>query len=168
MQIRSNVLEHRAARPSAAAAHFAGRLAYEADCSDVGADIAAGATGFVVVDCRSRQLYEAGHLPGAVNIPHRRITAETVGSLLPPDALVITYCNGPHCNASTRGALKFAELGRTVKEMPGGLDGWIREGLPVETGPNADEGEPCRSPADMRQSTDSSCTGSPEASAARR
>lgn len=133
MQTRSNVLEVPAAPPSVAAEHFARRLAYETDCSDVGADIAGGVSGFVVVDCRSPQLYEAGHVPGAVNLPHRRITAETVAGL-PPDALLVTYCNGPHCNASTRGALRLADLGRSVKEMPGGMDGWVREGLPVEVG----------------------------------
>jgi rhodanese-related sulfurtransferase len=126
-----------AAEPTAAAEHFAARLAYEADCSDVGADIAAGAGGFVVVDCRSAELYETSHVPGAVNIPHRRITAATVAELLPPEALAVTYCNGPHCNASTRGALRLAALGRHVKEMPGGMAGWVTEGLPVESGLDA-------------------------------
>ena len=124
-----------AAEPAAAAEHFASRLAFETDCSDVGADLAAGASGFVVIDCRSPELYESGHVPGAVNIPHRRLTAEVVEELLPPDALLVTYCNGPHCNASTRGALRLAALGRRVKEMPGGMAGWTAEGLPVETGP---------------------------------
>lgn len=132
MQTRSAVLEYPAATPADAADHFAARLSYEADCSDVGADIAAALGGFLVIDTRSPALYLAGHVPGAINLPHRRITAETV-ALLPPDVLLITYCNGAHCNASTRGALRLAALGRQVKEMPGGMDGWIREGLRVET-----------------------------------
>ena len=135
MRIRSHVLDTPAAEPLAAAQHFSGRLAYEADCSDVAADIAAGVSGFVVVDCRSPELFERAHVPGAVNIPHRRITAETVADLLAPDVLLVTYCNGPHCNASTRGALRLASLGRRVKEMPGGMTGWAAEGLPIETGP---------------------------------
>ncbi len=131
MQTRSAVLDVPAASPKVAAAHFAARLSYETDCSDLGADIAAGLSGFVVIDTRSPALYLEGHVPGAVNLPHRRITAETVAQL-PPDVLLITYCNGAHCNASTRGALRLAALGRQVKEMPGGMDGWVREGLPVE------------------------------------
>jgi rhodanese-related sulfurtransferase len=142
MRIRSNVLDTPAAEPLAAAQHFAARLAYEADCSDVGADIAAGASGFVVVDCRSPELFERAHVPGAVNIPHRRITAETIAALLPSDALLVTYCNGPHCNASTRGALRLAALGRRVKEMPGGMAGWTTEGLPVQTGPGSPAARP--------------------------
>jgi rhodanese-related sulfurtransferase len=131
MQTRSATLDHPAADPTLAALHFADRLAYEADCSDVGADIAAGVGGFVVIDVRSPQLYEAGHVPGAINLPHRRITAESI-AFLSQDLLLVTYCNGPHCNGSTRGALRLASLGRQVKEMPGGMDGWVREQLPVE------------------------------------
>jgi rhodanese-related sulfurtransferase len=133
MQTRSAVLDHPAADTAAAAEHFAARLAYEADCTDVGADIAAGVGGFVVIDVRSPELYEAGHVPGAINLPQRRITAESI-AFLPPDLLLVTYCNGAHCNGSTRGALRLAALGRRVKEMPGGMDGWVRESLPVEHG----------------------------------
>lgn len=138
MRTRPNVLAQPAAPPRLAAAHFRDRLAFEADCADVAADLAAFEHGIVLVDCRSPRLYAAGHIPGAVNIPHRRITAETVLRLIGDEnALIITYCNGPHCNASTKGALRLAELGRSVKEMPGGMDGWIREGLVVESDPTS-------------------------------
>jgi rhodanese-related sulfurtransferase len=132
MRLRSNVLAHPAAAPHDAAAHFAHRLALEVDCADVGADLSAGLRGFTVVDCRAPSAYAAGHVPGAVNLPYQRISAETVAELLPPDGLLVTYCDGPHCNASTHGALRLAGLGRPVKEMIGGLDGWRRDGLPVE------------------------------------
>jgi len=132
--IRSAVASHHAADPTVAAAHFEARLIFEADCADVAADIAAGVADFVVVDCRGPQAYARGHVPGAVNLPHRRITAETVTRQLPPDRLLITYCSGPHCNASTRGALRLALLGRRVKEMPGGMVGWHAENLPIEVG----------------------------------
>lgn len=139
MQIRSTVLEHAAAPPGEAAVHFRSRLSYEADCADVAADCRAGVPGLVIVDCRQPTLFAAGHVPGAINIPPRRITPQTVDQLVPDaDALIITYCAGPHCNASTRGALRFAALGRRVKEMPGGMDGWVREGLPIETGQSPD------------------------------
>ena len=133
MRPRSKTLEHLPADPPAAAAYFSARMACETDCADVGADIAAGVSGFVVVDCRSPELYAAGHVPGAVNIPHHQVTSESVAALLPAGDLVITYCSGPHCNAAARGALRLAALGRRVKEMHGGMDGWFRERLPVET-----------------------------------
>jgi rhodanese-related sulfurtransferase len=46
---------------------------------------------------------------------------------------VVTYCWGPGCNGATRAALEFARLGYRVKEMIGGFEYWVREGLPVRT-----------------------------------
>jgi rhodanese-related sulfurtransferase len=50
-----------------------------------------------------------------------------------PRAQVVTYCWGPGCNGATRAALEFAKLGYQVKEMLGGIEYWIREGLPLQT-----------------------------------
>lgn len=126
------VLDHPAADPRDAEAHFASQLAYQTDCADVHADLRAGVAGIVVIDCRSAAAYAAGHIPGAVSLPHRLITRERVDALLPDGAVAVTYCNGPHCNASTRGALRLAELGCRVKEMSGGMAGWLLEGFAVE------------------------------------
>jgi rhodanese-related sulfurtransferase len=115
-----------------AVAHFAARLTFETDVSDVAADLAAGLPGLVVVDSRSRESWDQGHLPGAVHLPTREIAARAAG-LVPPDARVVTYCWGPGCNGATRAALEFARLGYQVKEMIGGFEYWAREGFAVET-----------------------------------
>jgi rhodanese-related sulfurtransferase len=119
-----------AAPAEIALAHFAGRLAVETDVADVAAALAAGERDFVIVDARSRQSYAAGHLPGAIHLPHSRITPESVEAL--PEGLIVTYCWGPSCNAATKAARRLAELGRPVKEMLGGFDYWLRDGHPVE------------------------------------
>ena len=49
------------------------------------------------------------------------------------DALFVVYCAGPHCNGSTRAALRIAQLGRPVKEMIGGITGWRDEGFALAT-----------------------------------
>lgn len=136
----SRVLEIPPAPPADGAAYFRARLAYTTDPADVHADLVAGASGFVVVDARAPDAYARGHVPGAISFPYRAMTAETVAALLPPGKAVVTYCDGIHCNASTRAAARLAALGRQVKEMLDGLDGWRRDGLPVE------EGAPCRAP----------------------
>jgi rhodanese-related sulfurtransferase len=46
--------------------------------------------------------YAAGHVPGAVNLPYRRITEETVARLLPPNGLLVAYCDGPHWAGRSR------------------------------------------------------------------
>ncbi|MEV4361659.1 rhodanese-like domain-containing protein [Nonomuraea sp. NPDC004186] len=117
---------------AAALAHFAARLAFETDVSDVAADLAAGAPGVVVVDSRSRESWDQGHIEGAVHLPTAEIATRAPG-LVPGEAMVVTYCWGPGCNGATRAALEFAKLGYRVKEMIGGFEYWAREGFPVET-----------------------------------
>ncbi|GAA2756941.1 rhodanese-like domain-containing protein [Actinopolymorpha rutila] len=121
-----------AAPPATALAHFAARLSVETDVSDVHADLEAGAAGLVVVDVRSNEAWEQGHLPGAIHLPTNRISTDGP-RIVPADALVVTYCWGPGCNGATRAALEFARLNRRVKEMLGGFEYWVREGLAVET-----------------------------------
>ncbi|TCC32018.1 rhodanese-like domain-containing protein [Kribbella speibonae] len=116
----------------AAVAHFAERLAYETDVSDVAADIGAEVQGWVLIDSRSQESWDQGHVPGAVHLPTREIAARAA-SVVPNDVAVVTYCWGPACNGATRAALEFAKLGYPVKEMIGGFEYWVREGLPVET-----------------------------------
>ncbi|WP_204358877.1 rhodanese-like domain-containing protein [Streptosporangium sp. 'caverna'] len=128
----SSVLSIPPATPAQAAAHFAARLSFETDVSDVHADLEARAPGLVVIDSRNTQAWEQGHLPGAVHLPTAEIAARA-SSLIDPAAVVVTYCWGPGCNGATRAALAFATLGYRVKEMIGGYEYWVREGLPVET-----------------------------------
>src|SRR5262244_4297121 len=83
----------------------------------------------LLLDVRSPQAYAAGH-PGAVNLPHARITTRNLASY-PEDTLFVVYCNGPHCNGADRAALNLAKLGRQVKKMIGGVTGWKEEGFPL-------------------------------------
>jgi len=128
----SAVLSVAPAAPAAAAAHFAARLSFEADVSDVHADLEAGVPGLVVVDSRSEASWAQGHLPGALHLPTARI-AELAPQLIDPARTVVTYCWGPGCNGATRAALAFAQLGYQVKEMLGGFEYWVREGFGYES-----------------------------------
>jgi rhodanese-related sulfurtransferase len=116
---------------SIAREHFARRLEVETDVTDVAAALADGSADFVLLDSRSREAYDAGHVPGAVSLHHSEITAETVAEL--PEGPVVAYCWGPSCNGACKAALRLAELGRPVKEMLGGFEYWARDGHPVET-----------------------------------
>lgn len=120
------------ADPAAAVAHFAQRLSFETDPSDVHADLAARVPGLVVVDSRGIEAWAQGHLPEAVHLPTREIAARAAETI-PAGTVVITYCWGPGCNGATRAALAFAKLGYQVKEMIGGYEYWVREGYPVRT-----------------------------------
>lgn len=119
------------ASPDEAAAHFGRRLALETDVSDVAAALASGRPGFLLLDTRSPDAWEQGHVPGALHLPGGEIPVR-VGEL-DPAVPVVTYCWGPGCNGATRAALALALLGFRVREMLGGFEYWAREGLPVET-----------------------------------
>ncbi|GIJ19977.1 rhodanese-like domain-containing protein [Micromonospora lutea] len=121
-----------AAEPSTAVAHFLARLRFETDVADVYADLTAGVPDLVVVDSRGDAGWAQGHLPDAVHLPTALI-AERAAEVVPPRARVVTYCWGPGCDGATRAALAFARLGYPVKELRGGYEYWIREGLPVMT-----------------------------------
>jgi rhodanese-related sulfurtransferase len=117
-----------AAPSDEAMAHFATLLAFEADCWDVHDALSSGNADFVLLDVRSPELYAAGHVEGAVNLPHGRIVERNI-SQFGDDMLFVTYCNGPHCNGADKGALRLAQLGRPVKKMIGGVTGWLDEGF---------------------------------------
>lgn len=113
---------------NAALAHFESRLEWEIDA----ADLHANRDAYIVIDARTPEAFENGHVPGAINLPHRTITAETAS--FPKDAVLVTYCDGIGCNASTKAAVKLSRLGYQVKEMIGGIDWWRRDGLAVHNG----------------------------------
>ena len=114
-----------------AMAHFQAKLTLETDCWDVHASGELDERGFVLLDVRSPEAFAKGHLPGAVCIPHAKLNEQRLSEYA-DDTLFVVYCSGPHCNASTRGALRLAQLGRPVKEMIGGTTGWVDEGFLLE------------------------------------
>ncbi len=127
-------LDQAAAAPADAAAHFEALLSFETDCWDVHDALRRRQTGFVVLDVRSPALFAAGHLPGAVHLPHGRIVERALQPY-PVNTLFVVYCNGPHCNGADRAALRLTRLGRRVKKMIGGIEGWKDEGFDLESGP---------------------------------
>ena len=109
----SNVTAVPAALSAEARRHFAQRLAFETDCWDVHDALRGGAPDFVLVDVRSPALFAAGHVPGALNIPHGKLV-EPILAKYPKETLFVVYCAGPHCNGAHRGAARLARLGRPV------------------------------------------------------
>ena len=118
------------AEPSATAAHFAARLAFETDPSDVAAAIEAGER-VQLVDVRGHAAWNQGHAASAVHIPR----AELLDRLdeLDPALPTVVMCWGPACNGGAKAAHALTSAGWPVKELLGGFEYWAREGLPVES-----------------------------------
>lgn len=128
MDNSSSVMAVPPASPEEARRHFEGLLAFETDCWDVHEAVTGGHADFVLLDVRSAAAFDAGHVPGAVSLPHRQITPETLARF-GAGARFVVYCAGPHCNGADRAALRLASLGCGVKKMIGGVTGWLDEGF---------------------------------------
>ena len=125
----SNAVTHiPAANSDDALRHFASQFAYETDCWDTWEALNSGNPGFVLLDVRNQALYDKGHVPGAVHLPHGKIVQSKM-SQWPLDTLFVVYCAGPHCNGAAKAAVNLAKLGRPVKLMAGGVTGWLDEGF---------------------------------------
>ena len=121
-----------AAASAAALAHFEASFTFETDCWDVHHAITSGQQDFVLLDVRGTEKYAAGHVPGAIDLAHRKIIGSKIAAY-PDDTLFVVYCAGPHCNGAARAAVRLAKLGRPVKLMTGGITGWRDEGFALET-----------------------------------
>lgn len=121
---------------------FASRLAHQTDPADLAAARAAGDAP-LVVDVRSANGWAQGRIPGAVHLPLADL-AERIAEHAPDlDAEVVVYCWGPGCNGSTRAGLVLATAGYTrVKELVGGFEYWVREGLAVVSDSGRSRGAP--------------------------
>jgi rhodanese-related sulfurtransferase len=87
------------------------------------------------VDARDPDLFQLGHIPGAVNLPVRNF--EQVFPKIEEQLLaaprVITYCGGDGCDTSIEltERLLLAGLYR-VEVFTGGMEEWQAAGNPIE------------------------------------
>jgi len=89
----------------------------------------------VILDTQIKNMYDKGHIKGAINFPWKmEISAEDARSL-PKDKLIITYCDcGPGESDSSDVAAQLTGLGfADVKVLADpAIRGWIKEGYPTE------------------------------------
>jgi len=83
-----------------------------------------------VIDVRPSDEYDAGHLPGAINIPLTRLEEHLQD--LPADQEVVAYCRGPHCVLAFDAVARLRQEGIRARRLAGGFPEWQHAGLPVE------------------------------------
>ena len=112
--------------------HYLDKLEFETDSWDTHVAMERGDP-IIVIDARSPESFQKEHIPGAISLHHRLMSAETTQHF-DKEKLVVVYCDGIGCNASTHAAVKMTRLGFRVREMMGGLDWWKRSGLKTQRG----------------------------------
>ena len=124
----SSVSRIPAASSEKALLHFNQLLAFETDCWDVHHAMNNDRQDFILIDVRGPELFEKGHIQGAINIFHGKLNEQSLAEF-PQDTLFVVYCAGPHCNGTEKAAIRLAKLNRPVKKMIGGVTGWLDEGF---------------------------------------
>jgi rhodanese-related sulfurtransferase len=86
--------------------------------------------GALVIDLRGKELYDAGHIGDARNVPAAELESQAESLKKWRDKNVITYCDSGSTGAS--GARTLLRLGFTkVFNLHGGLNAWIKDNLPL-------------------------------------
>jgi rhodanese-related sulfurtransferase len=89
----------------------------------------------VLLDARTRENYNKGHIPKAVSLPIGEFKQiyDTVSHLLIEDKAIIIYCIGVHCIDSAMLAKELHQKGhRDIFVYRGGIEEWQELGYPVE------------------------------------
>jgi len=86
--------------------------------------------GALVIDLRSKELFDAGHIVDARNVPAAELSSQADSLKKWRDKNVITYCDSGSNGASAARAL--IKLGFTkVFNIQGGLNAWVKDNLPL-------------------------------------
>ena len=81
--------------------------------------------GYIILDVRTQEEYDQGHIPGAIVISHEEITEKAEEVLTDKDKLILVYCRSGR--RSKLAAEALVELGYTnIKEF-GGIIDWPYE-----------------------------------------
>ncbi len=101
-------------------AESARRQIREVDATAVKSLVADGAT---LIDVREADEFQAGHIPGALNVPGSSLIQQAPSVLPDPSHPVVLVCAGGHRSAIA--ALELQSLGyKAVSSLAGGLRHW--------------------------------------------
>jgi rhodanese-related sulfurtransferase/DNA-binding transcriptional ArsR family regulator len=83
----------------------------------------------ILLDVRPAEEYAAGHIAGAVSIPHDEL--EDRLREIPKDKEVVAYCRGPYCVFADQAVATLKSKRRKARRLVAGLPEWKNAGLPV-------------------------------------
>ncbi|KAF7764970.1 phage shock protein E [Pseudoalteromonas citrea] len=86
-------------------------------------------TPFTVIDVRTAQEYNAGHIKGAINIPFDQIAQHQAQLNAKKGSTLLVYCR-----SGRRAAIFEKQLqkrGFDVKHLTGDMNGWLASELPI-------------------------------------
>jgi ArsR family transcriptional regulator len=86
-----------------------------------------------VLDVRPEEEFRQGHLPGAVNVPLRRLGRWLRN--VDQCTEIVAYCRGPYCVLAFEAVAQLRARGFSARRLQDGFPEWKAAGLPVEVLP---------------------------------
>lgn len=98
--------------------------------ADLAARLESGSPPFVL-DVRTPSEYSAGHVPGAINIPHTELENRLAELGERRDVEIVVYCGTGRRAAMAESVLLEADFSR-VRDLEGHMKQWQADGHPVQ------------------------------------
>ncbi len=101
--------------------------------AEAAATIANAPENLVILDVRTQEEFDEGHIEGAVMLDFYREDFADELAKFDPDVPYVLYCRSGNRSSSARAIM--ADLGfQSVEDVDGGIVGWQEAGLPLVTG----------------------------------
>lgn len=88
--------------------------------------------GVIVLDVRPAEEYQAGHIPGAISIPLKKLRRHLSG--LRPDQEIVAYCRGPYCVLAMQAVEILRAKGFDAVRLEEGIQDLRAMGFPIAVG----------------------------------
>lgn len=95
---------------------------FERITADEAKDLMDSEESYVILDVRTKEEYDAGHIEGAILIPEYEIATKAESVLTDKDELILVYCRSGR--RSQNAASSLAALGYTNVKDFGGINSW--------------------------------------------
>jgi rhodanese-related sulfurtransferase len=106
--------------------------AYSANVSNITQQelLEADTSNFVIVDVRTPEEFQQGHVPNAINVPLSKIIENS--SIFPSSKgkPIVLYCRSGYRAGQAAQALQ-SDGHQNLRHLEGDMQGWLKAGLPV-------------------------------------
>jgi rhodanese-related sulfurtransferase len=83
-----------------------------------------------IIDVRSEEKFNVGHIPNAVNIPYNKLPEMVDKLKKQPKKTILVYCGSGNSSGKAMKLLNQKEF-ESVMSIEGGFSEWVKSQLPV-------------------------------------
>ncbi len=84
----------------------------------------------IIIDVRSEEKFNVGHIPNAVNIPYNKLPEMVDKLKKQPKKTILVYCGSGNSSGKAMKLLNQKEF-ESVMSIEGGFSEWVKSQLPV-------------------------------------